>query len=130
MMNRGNDARQLHLKDEVFQVVGAAMTVLNELGPGLLEKPYENALLVELGLKDISVSQQERFEVLYKGVKVGEYIPDLIAFDELIVEIKAIAGIGDLEMAQMLNYLKICKKQVGLIINFKHAKLEWKRIVL
>lgn len=114
----------------MYQVVGCAMEVLNTLGHGLLEKPYENALAVEFGLKNIPFSQQQVFDVLYKDVKVGEYIPDLIAFDELIVEMKTIDRIGDNERGQVINYLKITGLRVGVILNFKHAKLEWERIVL
>ena len=79
---------ELILKEEVFDVVGCAMEVLNELGHGLLEKPYENALVVELGLKNIPVRQQPRYEVMYKGVPVGEYVPDLIAHGKLVVDTK------------------------------------------
>lgn len=81
---------ELILKDEVFQIVGCAMEVLNTLGHGLLEKPYENALVVEFGLRSISFQQQPRFDVIYKSVKVGEYIPDLIAFDQIVVDTKTI----------------------------------------
>jgi len=63
---------ELFYKEEVFEVVGCAMEVLNELGHGLLEKPYENALVVEFGLKGIEFQQQPRFPVVYKEVKVGE----------------------------------------------------------
>lgn len=122
--------RELVLKDEVFQVVGCAMAVLNELGHGLLEKPYENALVVEFGLKGIPCKQQPRFDVLYKGVSVGEYIPDLITHDQLVVDTKVIERITDHEIGQMMNYLKITGLKVGVILNFKRAKLEWKRIVL
>jgi len=104
--------------------------VLNTLGHGLLEKPYENALVVEFGLKGIRVHQQQRFDVYYKSVKVGDYIPDLIAFDKIIVETKTIDRITNLERGQVLNYLKITELRVGVILNFKHAKLEWERIVL
>src|SRR6266446_3337554 len=98
---------ELLLKDEVYQVVGAAMEVLNELGHGLHEKPYENALVVEFGLRKIPFAQQPRFDVLYKEVKVGEYVPDLIAFNEVAVDTKVIDAITDHERGQMLNYLKI-----------------------
>ncbi len=67
---------ELVLKEEVFRIVGCAMEVLNTLGHGLLEKPYENALVVEFGLRSIPFQQQPRFDVIYKSVKVGEYIPD------------------------------------------------------
>ncbi len=124
------DKHELLLKDEVFQIIGCAMEVLNTLGHGLLEKPYENALVVEFGLKGIPHKQQARFPVVYKTVQVGEYIPDLIAFDQVVVDAKTIEAISNNEKAQIINYLKITGLRVGLILNFKHAKLEWKRIVL
>jgi len=121
---------ELLMKDEVYQVVGCAMEVINTLGHGLLEKPYENALVVEFGLKGIPFKQQPRFEVIYKGVKVGDYIPDLIVFDRIVVDTKTIDRITNVERGQILNYLKITQLRVGLILNFKHPKLEWERLVL
>jgi GxxExxY protein len=121
---------ELLLKDEVFQIVGCALEVLNTLGHGLLEKPYENALVVEFGLRDISVDQQQRFDVMYKSVKVGDYVPDLIAFNKVVIETKTIDRITNVERGQVINYLKITGLRVGVILNFKHAKLEWERIVL
>ena len=106
------------------------MEVLNTLGHGMLEKPYENSLVVEFQLQSIDYQQQKLFPVLYKNIKVGEYIPDLICFEQVVVDTKTIEGIGDHEIGQMLNYLKITGLRVGLILNFKRAKLEWKRIVL
>jgi GxxExxY protein len=125
-----NANEQLLLKDEVFTIVGCAMEVLNELGHGLHEKPYENALVVEFGLRGIPYLQQPRYDVLYKTVKVGEYIPDLIAFNAVVLDAKVIEGITDHERGRMLNYLKITRLKVGVILNFKRAKLEWERIVL
>ena len=121
---------ELVLKDEAFEIVGCAMTVLNELGHGLLEKPYENALVVEFGLQSIPVKQQPRYDIVYKGVNVGEYIPDLIVAEKIVVDTKVIDRIADHEIGQMMNYLKITGLRVGLILNFKRAKLEWKRVVL
>jgi GxxExxY protein len=118
------------LKDEVFQVVGCAMDVLNELGHGLLEKPYENALVVEFGLRGIPVQQQRRFEVMYKGVQVGEYVPDLITHESLVVDTKVIERITDQELGQMMNCLKITGLKVGVTLNFRRSRLEWKRVVL
>jgi len=117
-------------EEETRRIIGCAMEVLNELGHGLLEKPYENALTVECRLKGIPFKQQPRYEVLYKGVNVGEYIPDLIAFDQVVVDTKVIDKITDSEIGQILNYLKITGLKVGLILNFKRQKLEWKRVVL
>lgn len=121
---------ELLLKEEVYQVVGCAMEVLNTLGHGLLEKPYENALVVEFNLKKIQYKQQTRYPVIYKNVQVGEYIPDLIAFGRIIIETKTIDRITAIERGQVINYLKITDLRVGIILNFKHAKLEWERIVL
>jgi GxxExxY protein len=121
---------ELLLKDEVFQIVGCAMEVLNTLGHGLLEKPYENALAVEFRLRGLPFQQQPRFPVLYKSVNVGEYVPDLLVFDQIIVDTKAIEKLGNNEKPQIINYLKITRLRVGVLLNFKHPKLEWERIVL
>ena len=123
------DERELPLKDEVHQIVGCSMEVLNVLGHGLLEKPYENALTVEFGLRGIPFRQQVPYDIWYKGTKVGRYIADLVCFDEIVVDTKTIEAITNHELGQMLNYLKLAKMQVGLIINFKFAKLQWRRVV-
>jgi GxxExxY protein len=81
---------KLLAKEEVFQIVGCAIEVLNTLGHGLLEKPYENALAVEFGLRNVPFRQQPLFDVLYKEHKVGVFIPDLIAFDTVVVDTKVI----------------------------------------
>jgi len=117
-------------KQEVYNIVNCALEVHNALGPGLHEKPYENALAVEFGLRKIPYNQQERFPVWYKSVQVAEYIPDLIAYGKIVVDTKVIDRIGDHEMGQMLNYLRITELRVGLILNFKPTKLEWKRVIL
>ncbi len=124
------DNTSLLFREEVHRIVGCAMEVLNTLGHGLLEKPYENSLVVEFGLQRIPFRQQPKFDVIYKSVVVGEYVPDLICFDQIVVDAKTIDNIGDHEMGQMLNYLKITGLRVGVILNFKRAKLEWKRVVL
>lgn len=122
--------QDLLLKDEVFAVVGCAIEVLNIRGHGLHEKIYENCLCVEFRHRGIPYLQQQRHVVLYKGEVVGEYIPDLITHSTLIVDTKTIDRITDHERGQMLNYLRITGIEVGLLLNFKHARLEWERIVL
>jgi GxxExxY protein len=87
---------KLRFKDEVFQIVGGAIEVLNTLGHGIVEKPYENALVVEFGLQKIPFRQQPVFDVLYKGQKVV-FVPDLIAFDSIVVDTKVIDRITDHE---------------------------------
>lgn len=124
------NSETLLLKDEVFQVVGCAIEVLNTLGHGLLEKTYENALVVEFLLRKIPFQQQPAFDVLYKGHNIGLFVPDLIAFNSLVVDTKVIDRITDHERGLMLNYLRITSLRVGAILNFKHARLEWERVVL
>jgi len=112
-------ADKLILKDEVFAAVGCAMAVLNELGHGFHEKPYENALVIEFDLQDIPFEQQKRFELSYKGNQVGEFIPDLIAYGTVVIDTKVIDRITDHERGQMLNYLRITRLRVGVVLNFK-----------
>src|SRR5262245_41483751 len=121
----GRGSEKLLLKDEVYQIVGCAMDVLNEIGHGLVEKIYENALVVEFKLREIAFEQQRHFPVSYKGVQVGEFIPDLITHGAIVVDTKVIDRVTDHERGQMLNYLRITKLRVGVLLNFKHAKLEW-----
>ena len=115
---------------ETEEIIGAAMEVINVLGHGLLEKPYENALAVELGLRGIAFEQQPKYDVIYKSVRVGVYVPDLIVRGTIVVDTKTIDRIGDNEKGQMLNYLGLTGLRVGLILNFKRARLEWQRVVL
>jgi GxxExxY protein len=124
------NTEKLLLKDEVFQVVGCAIEVLNTLGHGLVEKPYENALVIEFLLRKIPFKQQPSCDVLYKGHKIGLFVPDLIVFDALVVDTKVIDKITDHERGLILNYLRITGLRVGVILNFKHRKLEWERIAL
>jgi GxxExxY protein len=123
------DGQELLHELETHQIIGCAMEVINGLGHGLLEKPYENALVVEFGLRGIPFMQQQQFDVIYKGVKVGEYIPDLIVFHKIVVDVKVIDRITNHEVGQILNYLKITGLKLGIILNFRRAKLEWKRII-
>ncbi len=111
-------------------IIGCAMVVMNTLGHGLLEKVYENALCVEMGLRKIPYRQQPHYNVAYKDVRVGEYMPDLVVADAVVVDAKTIDAITDQEIGQVINYLKITRLRVALILNFKHSKLQGKRVVL
>lgn len=119
----------LVLKEDVFEIVGCAMSVLNGLGCGFAEKVYENAMAFELEERGIAFERQKPFDVMYKGKNVGHYIPDIIVNNQVIVELKTIELIGKNEVVQVLNYLKGTNKRIGIILNFKHTKLEWKRVV-
>lgn len=124
------DVNNEELEALIFELNGAAMAILNALGHGLREKTYERALCVELNHLSISFDQQKRYPVDYREVKIDEYIPDLEIKGTLLLDTKVVPKIGDIEIGQMLNFLKISKKTVGLIQNFKHPKLEWRVVYL
>ena len=128
-LRRGGESKLL-LKAETEKIIGFAFEVLNEVGHGLNEKIYENSLTVLFKLNNIEFDQQRRFPVHFRGIEVGEFVPDLIAFGSVIVDTKVIDRITDHERGQMLNYLRITKLRVGLILNFKNARLEFERVVL
>ena len=110
-------------------IIGAAMTVLNTLRPGLDEKLYERALVIELRKRGHRVAQQKEFPVYYDGQHIGTMIPDLIIDDLVIADPKVVSAFNDTHVAQMLGYLNITGLKLALLLNFKNAKLEWKRIV-
>jgi GxxExxY protein len=128
--NRHESEDSILHRDLVFRIVGCAFDVVKEVGHGFHEKPYENALALAFQDCGISVQQQIAFPILYKSHRIGEYVPDLIADGAVIIDTKVIDRITDHERGQMLNYLRITGLRVGLIINFKRAKLEWERVVL
>lgn len=123
------DADGLHAK-ETEKIIGCAFTVLNAMGHGFHETPYEQALTVEFRHQGVPFVQQPRFPLHYRGEKVGEYVPDLIVFGKMIVDTKTIERISDIEVGRMLNYLRATGLQVGLIPNFKYAKLQFRRVTL
>lgn len=110
-------------------IIGCAMTVLNTLRPGLDEKLYENALVLELRARGHSVEQQRSFPVHYRGVPIGTLIPDLIVDDKVIVDTKVVTVFTDTHTAQMLGYLAITGHTLALLLNFKYAKLDIRRVV-
>ena len=117
------------LHKEITEVIiGAAMAVLNELKPGLDEKLYENALVIELQARGHSVEQQREYPVHYRGHFIGKPIPDLIVDGKVIADPKVVSDFNETHIAQMLGYLNITGLEVALLLNFKNAKLEWKRV--
>lgn len=110
-------------------IIGAAMQVLNELKPGLDEKLYENALVVELQQRAHSTEQQKRFGVEYRGHPIGSLIPDLIVDETVIVDTKVVRAFDESHIAQMIGYLTITGLELGLLLNFKYAKLKWERVL-
>ena len=110
-------------------IIGAAMVVHNELKPGLDEKLYERALVIELGEDGRGLNQQQRFTVHYRGHEIGTLIPDLIVDELVIVDTKVVTSFNDTHIAQMTGYLSHTGLRLGMLLNFKHAKLQWKRVV-
>ena len=116
--------------EEITQaIIGAAMAVLNALKPGLDEKLYENALVIELVARGHTVEQQRQFPVHYRGHFIGKLVPDLIVDGKVIADPKVVSAYNDTQLAQMLGYLNITGLEVALLLNFKEATLTWKRVV-
>ena len=111
------------------KIIGAAIQVLNELKPGLDEKLYERAMIIELKRLGQVVSVQRSFPVHYAGELIGNLVPDLIVDEAVIVDPKVVACFTETHVAQMIGYLNITGLDLALLINFKNARLEWKRVV-
>ena len=111
------------------EIIGAGMVVLNVLKPGLDEKLYENALVIELKKRGHRIDQQRSFPVEYCGHAIGTLIPDLIVDDRVIVDPKVVTTFNENHVAQMTGYLAITHLRLALLLNFKYASLKWKRIV-
>ena len=116
--------------DPTYQINAAIFEVNRKLGPGFLEKVYENALLVESKERGLRAQNQAPINVNYKGKEVGEYFADLIVEDKVIVEVKAIDSLQKVHEAQILNYLKATGFKVGLLVNFTYPEAQIKRFVL
>ena len=111
-------------------IIGAAQRVSSKLGCGFLEKVYENSLVIELAKKGLAVQQQRLVQVFYDGRVVGDYIPDLVVEDAILVELKAAAGLEAVHRQQCINYLRATGYRVCLLLNFGQPRLEVKRLVL
>jgi len=100
-------------------IIGAAIEVHRELGPGLLESIYESALCIELSERDIPFQRQPRVPLFYKGHLLSEHRPDLVVADRVVVEVKCVEHLHPIHRAQVLTYLRVMKLETGLILNFK-----------
>jgi GxxExxY protein len=121
---------ELLFKNEVYAIIGAAMNVYNQLGPGFSEAIYQEALEIEVQSRNIPNEPQKDIYIHYQGQKLKNFFkPDFICYEKLIVEIKAMDRLTTREEAQLLNYLKATGMPVGVLINFgAHNNLEWKRM--
>jgi GxxExxY protein len=120
----------MDINEVTYEINGAVFEVNRVLGPGFLEKVYENALLAELKGRGLKARSQVPITVLYKGSSVGEYIADIFVEEKVIVELKTVEVLDKVHEAQLLNYLKATGIPVGLLVNFRHPRAEIKRMVL
>ena len=125
-----NVEKELVCKDEAYQIIGAAMAVHNELGSGMREIVYGDALEVEFKLRGIPFQREQTFNVVYKGVELQhKFKCDFVCFKNIIVELKAEKGLTDIDRSQIINYLKITKYPLGILINFGESSLMYERYI-
>lgn len=121
--------REILYKTLSYAIIGAAMEVHKKLGPGFLEKVYENALVHELKLRNISFTQQQHLPVYYKGVAVGHYVADIIIDNKIILELKATTELTGKHKAQTVHYLAATGHQLAILINFGEKSLKSERFI-
>ncbi len=123
---------ELVLKEEVYEVIGAAMDVYYQLGRGFVEPIYQEAFQIELGRRGLPFEPQKELTIEYKGHPLEKkYVADMLCFNQIIVELKALDRLTGVDEAQLLNYMRMTRMRVGLLINFgSQVRLEWKRYVI
>ena len=123
---------ELLYRDEVYRIIGACMAVHKDKGNGFVEPVYQDALEIELELTGIPFDAQRNYQIYYRDRPLMHtYTPDLLCFDKIIVELKAAKALTDEHRAQLMNYLKVTRLQLGLLVNFgSYPRLEWERIIL
>ncbi len=127
ILNKTND---LFYKEEAYSIVGAAMAVHRELGCGFLEAVYHEALLIELKLRDIPFQSEVELPIVYRGHQLKKkYCADIICYDKIVIELKAVNHLDISFQSQVLNYLKATGFKLGLLINFGEESLKYQRIV-
>jgi GxxExxY protein len=119
-------------QDEGYRLMGAAFEVYNEIGYGMAEEVYQQSLEIELDLRGIPFHTKRELRVFYKNHRLQTcYKPDLIVFDAVVVELKAVTELTSDHEAQLFNYMRIARQPVGYLLNFGHrGELQWKRLIL
>ena len=122
--------KEIYFKNEAYQIIGAAMNVHKELGCGMHEKVYGDAMKVEFEKEGIPFEKEKKFTLQYKGVTLEHsYVCDFVCFDNIIVELKAVKELDDMHRSQIINYLKFAHRKLGLLINFGALSLQFERYV-
>lgn len=125
-------SKNLILENETYAIIGAAMDVNYKLGEGFLEPVYQEALAYEFGLRGVPFEAQKKLPIMYKDHRLEKgYFADFLCYEQIIVEIKAITALSQIDWSQIMNYLKASGLRVGLLFNFGSCgRLETKRIVI
>ena len=115
--------------DLTRKIIGVAMEVHSRLGCGFLESVYEEAMAVELDLCGLKYERQKAIEVFYRGRKIKQFVCDILVEEKVLIELKAVKELKDVEHAQILNYLKATGLKLGFLINFGKKSLDYKRFI-
>jgi GxxExxY protein len=122
------EEKELPHSELTSDILGCCFEVMKELGPGFFERVYKNALLIAMRQKGLQVEVEQPFEVAFRGKIIGRYNADLLVRQTVIVELKCCDGLIREHQAQLFNYLKVARLPIGLLVNFRRRKLEWKRL--
>jgi GxxExxY protein len=122
------EEKELPYSELTRTILRCCFDVMKELGPGFLEKVYKNALLIAMRQKELEVEVERPYEVVFRGKIIGRYNADLVVGKNVIVEVKSCDSLIREHQAQLFNYLKVANLPVGLLVNFRRRKLEWKRL--
>ena len=120
--------KKLPYSDLTGKILNCCFEVMKELGPGFVESIYKNALLIAMRQKELKVEVERSYEVIFRGVCIGRYRTDLVVEETVIVELKCCESLAREHQAQLFNYLKASRLPIGLLVNFRRGKLEWKRL--
>ena len=120
----------LYREEETFKIIGVCMEVHRNLGPGLLEVVYKDALEIEFKANDIPFEREKEFSIEYKGIILPhKFYADFIVNEDIVLEVKAVKEFSGEHTAQVLNYMKLSESEIGLSVNFQNKSLQHKRLV-
>ena len=120
----------LYREEETFKIIGVCMEVHRNLGPGLLEVVYKDALEIEFKANDIPFEREKEFSIEYKGIILPhKFYADFIVNEDIVLEVKAVKEFSGEHTAQVLNYMKLSESEIGLLVNFQNKSLQHKRLV-
>jgi GxxExxY protein len=120
----------LYREEETFKIIGVCMEVHRNLGPGLLEVVYKDALEIEFKANDIPFEREKEFSIEYKGIILPhKFYADFIVNEDIVLEVKAVKEFSGEHTAQVLNYMKLSDSEIGLLVNFQNKSLQHKRLV-